>query len=394
MPPYSVSTVPDMTSDNPEEAAVTSAVKGLLEGTYKEVLDAVKHQDDKIGRLFTGIAFLTASALALANLGGGTFLKQRYVGWSDVPPVMLCLAAYILLVLASVTILIGSLATPLRVPGLSRGNKAARVEWVGPKASQIYFGEIARIGVRDWEAKWSADPTALEDELAQTLVGETHNLAVRTQFKYGRMNEAIALFNFALLFLSMAMIFSVAAASLPDTTKVVALPSAAHWALASAVAVFFYLQLLSQVRYGRQSMDELTGDKNTTVAFLRYVWVCCAAAWILVVGSGVFVDQPRALLTWGLAIFATVALFGATAVERKEKKIKPTDDKVQWIGPTAAIATGLVISYLATTCDDGEHGDAYAIVLVLVEATLLTLLAVMTPSLNLFRTVRRYKPYA
>lgn len=371
---------------------VTAEVKDLLESSYKEVLDAVKHQDDKIGRLFAGISFLTAAALAMANLGGGALLRQRYVGWSSVPPAMLCLAAYILLVVLSVTILIGSLATPLRVPGLARGGRrSAHVDWIGPQSSQIYFGEISRIGVKDWERKWTGDPNSLKTELTQALVGETHNLAVRTQFKYGRMNEAIALFNFALLFLSLTMIFSLAAASLEDPTKV-PVPAAANWALASAVAAFFYLQLLSQVRYTRQSMDELAGHGNAIVAILRYLWVCGASTWVLLVGSGAFVDRPRALLIWVSAAIATLALIAATIIDRKRKGIERGKDRVQWIGPLAAVVTGILISYLATRGDEAGHGTTYAICLVLAEATLLTILAVMSPTLNLYRTVRRYKP--
>ncbi|HQY32406.1 MAG TPA: hypothetical protein PLS68_00425, partial [Actinotalea sp.] len=58
----------------------------LLRETYKEVLDAVKHQDDKIGRLLTGLAFLTAATLAVAGLGGAEFVTRTFdVGVVAVP---------------------------------------------------------------------------------------------------------------------------------------------------------------------------------------------------------------------------------------------------------------------------------------------------------------------
>lgn len=129
----------------------------LLTGSYVEVLDATKHQDDKIGRLFTGISFLTAAALALANLGAGQYLRQTYAGWEGAPPpAMLFLAIYLVLVVLAVMLLINSLATPLRVPGLSRINKKPTVAWVnGVKSSQLYFGEISKLGLLEWERKWT-----------------------------------------------------------------------------------------------------------------------------------------------------------------------------------------------------------------------------------------------
>src|ERR1700723_3669088 len=40
--------------------------------SYTEVLDATKHQDDKIGRLLTAVAFLTVAALAMVQFKLGT----------------------------------------------------------------------------------------------------------------------------------------------------------------------------------------------------------------------------------------------------------------------------------------------------------------------------------
>jgi len=186
-----------------EPTGVSKGVLKALQDSYREVLDATKHQDDKIGRLFTGVSFLTAAALATANLGSSKYLSQRYADWPDIPLAMLALGCYLLLVVLCVMLLINSLATPLRVPGLTRARDATRVDYVSDvRVSQIYFGEISTVRLTEWEDKWKADGEKLETELTQTLVRETHNLAVRTQFKYGRTTEAIALFNLALLSLS------------------------------------------------------------------------------------------------------------------------------------------------------------------------------------------------
>ncbi len=382
-------------ADPTTKTGVQKELKPLLQDSYREVLDAVKHQDDKIGRLFTGIAFLTAAALAMANLGGAALLRQRYAGWTDVPPAMLCLAAYIVLVVLAVTILLGSLATPLRVPGLARVRRGKHhVHWVSQhKTSQIYFAEIWRIGLRDWEAKWAnASEDDLNTEQAQALVGETHNLAVRTQFKYGRMNEAIALFNLALLFLSLTMILCAAAASLHDGTDET-LPGAAVWSLASAVAVFIYIQLLGQVRYTRQSMDEISGKGVRSIAFLRYCWVLGASGWVLLIGSGDFQEGKRAVLAWSIGAASLAALAYAACREIKAAKNAPGDagdaSQIRWAGPIVALATGTIITLLATIGD--AHGQLYSLTLAIGAAATLTMLATLSPTLHLARTVRRYE---
>src|SRR3712207_6746276 len=87
--------------DNSAEAAEqprlveAEALEGL-QNSYKEVLDATKHQDDKIGRIFTGVAFLTAAALALANLNSAQFLTRQYTDTPNVPLALLGLGAYII----------------------------------------------------------------------------------------------------------------------------------------------------------------------------------------------------------------------------------------------------------------------------------------------------------
>lgn len=371
---------------------VTKDARQLLELSYKEVLDAVKHQDDKIGRLFTGIAFLTAAALALANLGSAQYLAQRYTGWGDAPPAMLSLAAYLLLVLMAVTILIGSLGTPLRVPGLSRSAPKNPVDWVGPRpASQIYFSEISKLSLLEWQKKWTGDVNNLETELAQSLVGETYNLAARTQFKYGRMNEAIALFNLALLFFSITMILSVGSAASAATSAPVNLPDSVEWSLTAAVSVFFFLQLLGQVRYTRQTIDELAGRSNKLGGALKYAWVLLASLWVLLLGSGRFVDGCAAFILWIITALGILVLTAGTGLQRHRRKIKPGEQKMQWLGPALALLTGVVFTSMSTFGNGQRHDFPYSFALSLAAAALLTCLAAISPSLNVLRNVRRFE---
>src|SRR5687767_12578535 len=72
-------------SDNAEQRDDPDEVEAklqLIEFSYREVLDATKHQDDKIGRMLTSVAFLTAAAMALAALSSAQFLTRNF----KVPP--------------------------------------------------------------------------------------------------------------------------------------------------------------------------------------------------------------------------------------------------------------------------------------------------------------------
>ena len=377
----------------------------LLTDTYKEVLDATKHQDDKIGRLFTGISFLTAGALALANLGSGQYLRQVYTGWKGwPPPAMLFLGAYLVLVVVSVMLLINSLATPLRVPGLSRLKQKPHVDWAsGIKASQLYFGEISTLGMKEWEAKWKADVQELQTERSQALVGETHNLAVRTQFKYGRTSEATAVFNLALLSLSMTIVFCLTASTIAvapegSAATVARLPGWTRFVLGGVAAVFYFLQLQGQVRYSRQTMDELNGTENQQGAFLRYVWVTMASVWAFIIGSGLARSCPWSVLVYVIGAIGVYALFRGTYFQRRRRSAiesqEPDDGDapkwLDWVGSTVALIIGAALTIFATVGGPNSH-YAVGLGVVLIGAISLTALGFLSPTVSLFRNHKKFR---
>ena len=200
------------------EADATKA--DLLRYSYEQVLDATKHQDDKVGRLLTTIAFLTAASLALAGLGGAKAigvpveLGGKTPGSSYLLAVALvCLVAYLIGVSITVIQLIGSLSTPLRLPGLdpARRNSSSEKKDARYKKdavpSTIYFHEIEKNTPEEWKEVWSADTRLIQVRRTQSLIGETHNLAIRTSFKYNRTNEATAVLTWALMALSLTVCF-------------------------------------------------------------------------------------------------------------------------------------------------------------------------------------------
>ncbi|CAN5335068.1 hypothetical protein BH11ACT4_BH11ACT4_13190 [soil metagenome] len=335
------------------------------------MLDATKHQDDKIGRLFTGVSFLTAAALATANLGDPRYLSQKYTEFSNplqFPPLgILTLAIYLVLVVICVMLLINSLATPLRIPGgrrkPDRENKRVEMTYAGDpdiETSQIYFGEIVRYSEEEWSRKWKAAPQELRRELTESLIRENHNLAVRTQFKYGRTLEAITVFNLALLFLSLTVVLGAAAASADSGGAVIEFPALARWFAASMFGLYLLFQLAASARYSRQTVDEQAD--NLANGRLRYLLALAAAFWITVLALGAqWVGYQGVFWVGGAWLVASALLFigtyRATRPSGRKARSKPI---VAWVGSSVAVSIGAALSVLVILAANDEASFAAA----------------------------------
>ena len=230
----------------------------MITASYAEVLDATKHQDDKIGQLLTSISFLTAAALALAALESSNFLTRPIaVTPYQLPLALIALVAFLAGVAWSVMLLLLSLSTPLRVPGLTRSRRSNPTKWVRDiRASQIYFYEISKISVDQWEDKWSAPAEDLKRERFSSLVRETHNLGVRTSAKYDRTTEAVAVLSFSLLAFALSIIYVAIAVATPASAHTIVLNWWQRLIVAWIFGCYAWLQTLGQIRYNRQAVDE------------------------------------------------------------------------------------------------------------------------------------------
>ena len=246
--------------DSPELAGTSDLDDKLklAKDSYAEVLDATKHQDDKIGRLLTSVAFLTAATLALAGLSSATFVTREF----RVPPYtlrlgLIALTVFLVGVVFTVMLLLTSLATPLRLPGLAQPGKRPPMRWIHDlPTSQIYFHEIARVSLQEWERKWEVSADELKEERLRSLVRETHNLGVRTSSKYDRTTEATALLSLSLLAFALAIVFVASAAGGPAGTGPISLTLLHRVLIGGLIGAYCGLQLLARIRYNRQAIDE------------------------------------------------------------------------------------------------------------------------------------------
>ncbi|WP_144433829.1 Pycsar system effector family protein [Aeromicrobium erythreum] len=218
----------------------------LARETYLEVLDATKHQDDKIGRYLTALAFLTTGAITLLFRGDllrvrVAFEEQGSSSPAEYPLVGWLTALFFACILGSVILLLLSLSSPLRIPG--------RAAEAGPKldGSLLFYAYIGSERVSAWQDRWKDDTAKIEEQLSNQYVLESHNLAERARTKYRHTNEASTLFVLALYFLAFAVMLSIKTAIVGGGVGVVTFGPRSAFVFGAVGAAFAGVQIY--VRY-------------------------------------------------------------------------------------------------------------------------------------------------
>jgi len=206
-----------VTTPDPNASAVPSTQEDeprmeLIRWSYAEVLDATMHQDDKIGRFLTAIAFLTTGGIALL-FRSDLLAAEVSFGGAQVPghghyPLLAAAALlFVACVISAVVLLLQSLSAPLRMPGSQAGYGHPL------DGSRLFFSYIGNASADDWLESWKT-PTVgtIRHQMYGQYVNETHNLSERARLKYQHTREASTLFILGLVFLA-AGIFLAAFAS-------------------------------------------------------------------------------------------------------------------------------------------------------------------------------------
>jgi hypothetical protein len=315
----------------------------MLEFTYREVLDATKHQDDKINRLLSAIAFLTAASLALGNLdsAAGIQTKFRIAAHVSIQLGLVVLGAFLIGVLASVVILITSLTVPLRFPG---GAKPALppVHYASPdvETSPIYFTEIASTSPQQWYAKWRQPAERLITERHEALIRETHNLAVRTDFKYQQTREAVSILTFALLSLALSVVLVICGiTSAPAHRNGVAAPTVqmnltTRVLLGLTLGAYVALHLYAVARERRQTVVERSTFATRKIGVARGFLRTLSPVVVGAVPAVLIAVPFSSTLTWAIvavalpAVSATVFIAALPRVDESELLLQRKSEKI------------------------------------------------------------------
>ena len=208
----------------------------VFEKSYSEVLSALKHQDDKLNRTLTALAFLTAAGVAIyVNLEDpDDVIRFGGTGPSVTAVLFVVFLGSVALALLTALAAIGP-GRPLMKPSTELG------------ASLLYYGHIAKNG--EWWDKllgWSADD--LNNKLARNYHAEAHDIAKRVRYKVGRARESGAFVQLAIVSLTLLGIFE---------TRPLGL--AACWWIAMGLITVVLLgqlwELLQMKHYGYDNAD-------------------------------------------------------------------------------------------------------------------------------------------
>lgn len=326
----------------------------LLKESYDEILAATTHQDDKVGRLITSSAFLTAASLALAGLGSASGLKRTYDVLGAGQNVALALwvfSGYLVCIGLATTLFVQAISTPLRIPAFVPTAMPSKDSDADHRpVSMFYFYPISGATLQEWRAQWrGADSTDLANQYEDDLLRETHNLAVRADYKYSRSNEGVAFLSLAiLLFLCSAVLILRAFADASPGGPPQPVDLLTRLALAVTISAWLFLTMVSNLRYGELETDRIVGWFNQGHAprgdYLRSVGGRLYVGLIPATVTLLSLLPPLLSTRWRWAVVATLGaalLIQGLAVKRNRREAKGKVSRR--IGYVVEVAANIVL---------------------------------------------------
>lgn len=246
---------PDVAPIEREPAKLSRRIE-LAQRSYTEVLDATKHQDDKVGRFLTAIAFLTTGAIALIAQDDALRETFEVAEGRTYPLLAWSTGAYFVLTISAVALLLLCLSVPVRLPQ-TREDPMHK--------SRLFYSYIATKPIRAWRNEWSRCAECLEYDIADDYINEAHNLAERTNAKYRHSHEASWLFVLALLFLGVSVYLKILVYLKPTGDPNVAFGLGHMIGLAVISATHALLQIYTRSVHDIRSVQKLRdAEKSLT----------------------------------------------------------------------------------------------------------------------------------
>ncbi len=179
----------------PKAPDVSNHLK-LAETTFKTVLDADVHQDNKASRVLSAMAFLTA---ATAAVFGRAYPASPLPQPLLLPGMALYLrplafVCYISLILIGSALYLAALGPSLNIPPRLRADRTST-----EVNSLLFFNMIAAIDEMSWQEVWKRDVADLQRKMLESYIRESRLIAQKAQSKFVLMSLGSLSFRLALI---------------------------------------------------------------------------------------------------------------------------------------------------------------------------------------------------
>lgn len=181
----------------------------VFEKSYDEVLAALKHQDDKLNRTLTAIAFLTAAGVAIFARIATKVAAPRFDGEPPIPVTTFFFVTFLGAVVFALVFALAAIGPSEALPRLRKGSVPGSAQW----PSLLFYARMLRDP--DWRKHVEQDSDWLHQCIAHNYHDEALTLSRRVDYKVARSRESGACVQLAVLSLSLLGVFSVSDLSLP-----------------------------------------------------------------------------------------------------------------------------------------------------------------------------------
>lgn len=219
----------------------------VFEQSYKEVLNALKHQDDKLGRALTAQAFLTAAGITIF-----TQLGVHQILTFDGQPLRATRFFFVSFVVSI------ALALAFTLSAIGPSTPYRRSRGPGVRGSLLFYASI-RLD-KEWADRIEkTESIPLQEMLARDFHEEAEKLSHRVHYKVTRAREAAAF-----------VILALASLAVLGTFSLTGIGPATRWWIASGILLLFAMLPLWDI-FHMQTLSFPEGNADWTSYSLLFV---------------------------------------------------------------------------------------------------------------------------
>lgn len=171
----------------------------LAEKSFKAVLDADIHLDNKASRILSAIAFLTVAAVSIFAKAYSPEIAEKGIQILGYDLAVLSFSAYILFVLLGSGLYLFALGPSLNIPSWLRSRGNATREDENQVRSLLFFDSISALPEETWSKHWhNKSSEEIQKQMLGNLIKESYLIAQKTKNKVDTMSLGSIFFRIAI----------------------------------------------------------------------------------------------------------------------------------------------------------------------------------------------------